>query len=234
VIPWLSHHPRSMLFNILRNELRRAQNNGSNQERKAKGVEKIKERFLANGYPAHIIDRAILQNDQVKETRPRTKKCFLTLPFLSEKQAREVKASLRRCNLADKLCISFRSTNLASLLRPNKNNYCHFPNCKFCARAERGENCMTKFIIYRVKCVYCSSFYVGESARTIRSRLREHITVNTSHVYRHILTHKSNPCLDDVSWTLLHSGLRHYDTRTAVEASEICSLAPDLNVQWAN
>ena len=223
-----------MMMNILRNEVKRAMDNGSSQKEKMDGLSTIKERYLSNGYPPHIINRAINHRRKPSEPQEQQQRQFLTLPFLSEKQVQEVRNSLRRCNLSNFLSISFKSATLSSILRPKYFNTCKFVNCKYCLQADRGESCMTKFVVYIVKCVLCSSFYVGESARTVRSRLREHVSVGSSHVFQHLLSHSARPCLESIHWSILHSGLRHTDTRLAVEINEIRSRRPDLNVQNTN
>lgn len=55
VIPWSSQHPRSLLFNILKNEVRRATKNGSRPQEIQNGRNLITIRYAANGYSRRTI-----------------------------------------------------------------------------------------------------------------------------------------------------------------------------------
>ena len=212
--------------------MRRAIKNSYGPNEEKEGIDIIRKRYSANSYPDNIISRAVTHcKIETQEPQPpNTERLFLTLPFTTERHARIIRNSLRRCNLSDFLTVSFKSTTLSSILQP-KCNYCTDFNYKYCLRAEKGESCMTKFCIYLIKSFKCPSFYVGESARTVRSRLREHVSVSASQVYQHLLSHDVNPSLGLIRRSILHSGIRHTDARRSVEASEISSRQTNINVQ---
>ena len=165
---------------------------------------------------------------QPKVARPR--RTFLTLPFTSDQQARAVRSTLRKCGLHDHLTVSFVSRNLASLLKPRKLKACPKTNCIYCT-AGGGTDCWSKECVYKIKCSHCSSFYIGETKRTMRSRLREHISSDNSLVFQHLRFHSSLPSLSDIEWNIVHFGLPHWSLRRRVELSEITNQDPDINIQ---
>ena len=234
VIPWTSHHPRHLIINVLRNELRRAIRNGSGPEEKRQGTDIIKQRYLNFGYPNKVINNVLHQLRRQQPRRFETneeRKVFLTLPFISEQQSREVRRALKRCKMQDKLYISFKSRTLSSILCPRRDRICVNSSCIYCKYSSNANDCLTKFCIYFIRCNICSASYVGETCRTVRSRLREHVTCESSHVYGHLLLHTACPDISLISWTIIHSGLRNVNLRKSVELREIRSCRPTINVQ---
>ena len=129
---------------------------------------------------------------------------FLSLSFISEMQAREVRKTISKCGLKDKLCVSFKSRPITSVLAPRREPLCTYPTCKFCLAAAHNEDCFTKHCIYFISCVACSASYIGETGRTMRSRLREHVSSQTSLVLRHLLSHNPSPDISSIRWEVLH------------------------------
>ena len=60
----------------------------------------------------------------VHTVEPKPKKVFLSLPFISEMQAREVRRTINKCGLKDMLCISFKSRPITSVLAPRREPLC--------------------------------------------------------------------------------------------------------------
>ena len=232
VLPWKSHHVRSLLINVLINEFRRALALGSDHLHKEKGIEMIRQRFASNGYPPNVLKRC-----EWKARLPATrsvsaageKRVFLSLPFQSEQQARAIRSSARKCGLTQHMSLNFYSKTLAGILKPKKEKLCTKTNCKFC-EAGQGD-CWTKECVYLIKCLTCDSFYIGETKRTMRSRLREHMSSESSLVHEHLKSHSRSPKLDDIRWNVLHARLDNWSLRRRVELSEIQKRNPDINVQ---
>ena len=63
----------------------------------------------------------------------------------------------------------------------------------------------------------------------MRTRLKEHITIDTSLVYRHIVQHEIIPDISMVTWKFLHRGIVNIDLRE-IELSELRVRKPDINV----
>ena len=142
-------------------------------------------------------------------------------------QARAIRSTFRKCDLQNHSVISFASRNLTSFLQPKKGNLCNKTNCAFC-EAGNGTDCWSKELVYKIQCVHCNSFYIGETKRSMRSRLREHISTASSLVYQHLKTHSSHTSMSDIRWAVLHSSLQNWRLRCQVEMSEIRSQRPDI------
>lgn len=235
VIPWDSHHPRYMKINIFKNELRRAIRNGSGIAQQQEGMEGIASRYRANGYPSSVIRRATrsLQSNSVsRPERADTEKVFISLPFMNDNAVREIRRTIQKCNLTDHVCVSFKSNTLSSLLNKKKQSSCE---CNFCRINTGKGNCFSKNVVYMIKCLLCESFYIGETSRTMRSRLREHLGVSTSNVFEHLSKkHNVNPDTHHITWSILHFHVSNYDVRRRVETSEIRSRRPAINSQHAS
>ena len=93
-------------------------------------------------------------------------------------------------------------------------------NCDTCSAAKVAKRCLVKNCVYKIDCRHCHLIYIGESSRTIGSRLKEHIRMQKQTVYVHLATHKKSPSLSDISWEVLHNDIQAFNTRKIVEALE--------------
>ena len=106
------------------------------------------------------------------------------------------------------------------------------PMLQYCLNSRNGDfNCSIKFVVYFIECRLCSATYVGETRRTMRSRLHEHLASPTSNVFRHLNQDHSRAEPGDIHWSILHAGVTRYDVRRRLEFYEIHSRKPLLNVQ---
>ena len=77
-----------------------------------------------------------------------------------------------------------------------------------------------KGVIYKLTCTLCDREYVGQTARTIKSRLKEHLTSTSSAFHQHVTeVHRALP-EDCFVWQIIRAE-RDFFTRTALEAMEI-------------
>ena len=234
VIPWSSHHPKSLLCSILTSEFRRATRNGSGPLAIERGRSIISQRYMANGYPRHIIRRALHRFDHPIQQDKTKKRAYLSLPFLDENSTREIRRAASKYGLSDFLSLTFKSYTLSSLLKPRRPSLCFKSGCKFCLISSSGDNCSRKFVVYLIECRLCPATYIGETARTMRSRLHEHVSSSTSHVFQHLRNAHAEAELEHLTWRILHSGLHSFVLRRKIELTEICSRSPEcplLNVQ---
>ena len=66
--------------------------------------------------------------------------------------------------------------------------------------------------------------YIGETGRTIGSRIKEHLSMDKQTVFKHIMSHKSKkdkPNQEDITWRIIHKNIRYNDERKCIEAIEI-------------
>ncbi len=70
--------------------------------------------------------------------------------------------------------------------------------------------------------VICGIVYIGETSRTIGTRVKEHLTMNKQTVYKHISNHTNSRRKDPkITWKILHNNIRNHGERKYVEAVEI-------------
>jgi hypothetical protein len=77
--------------------------------------------------------------------------------------------------------------------------------------------------------VFSSKVYIGETGRTIGTRIKEHLTMNKQTIYKHIESHTNN--VDDmptISWRILHSNINNDDESKCIEAFEIKKTAGNI------
>ena len=152
-------------------------------------------------------------------------------PYLGEAAASRVRHVVRNCNISHKIVPVFVTpAPLGACVRSDAPLECG-DRC-IC----HGQNlCMRKNVVYRISCSVCTSFYIGETFRTVLSRCREHFSNKDGPVYAHAVGHHGMyPSRDMFSITILGGGFRNTLHRTAREQQLIESLQPDLNIQHAS
>ena len=96
--------------------------------------------------------------------------------------------------------------------------------------------CLVKDVVYEIVCKHCQAKYIGETHRTLRQRLSEHVSAySRSHVYAHISRmHKNQPSLADLQFNIRQGGFQNALHRKAFEADLITLEKPSINVQLAS
>ena len=205
VVNWTSHHPRSLLINISKNEFRRAIRNSSNKHAEKKlSIHIILQRFQDNAYPHRIFKdalRSVRRND-CRRRENLQKKHYLVLPFLSEKQTLNIKCTLFRTGLNDFLTVSLQYNLLSSILKPKQ---CSLHSMQhvfqfFHRRNEAGHA------------------YMSERA----------YEPNTSLVFRHLAQLNTVPHISLITWKILHRAIVNTNLRRHIELCEIRDRQPDI------
>jgi hypothetical protein len=184
---------------------------------KTTSLAKINRRLLQNAYPQGFLDRTISQMNAT----PRDQPDFLTyvkIPFLSEAQRQSVLRLCRRTGLTEHLRLIFTTERSnAWQFRPRHEIQSCPSNCMACATSERPSSCFRKNSVYRVTCVLCGARYVGQTDRTMRSRIIEHIQTSSSHVHQHMVDTHGEVNRMQFKWRVIGSH-PHTRTRLAIEA----------------
>jgi hypothetical protein len=119
--------------------------------------------------------------------------------------------------MAEKIRLIFTTERpLNWLFRPKKEKIKCPLNCIACRTAEKAGNCFSKYVIYKIRCLVCHAVYVGQTERTVRTRITEHTKAMNSHVFIHMATHGANQALS-FKWKILGSH-KDNNTRLAMEA----------------
>ena len=69
---------------------------------------------------------------------------------------------------------------------------------------------------------HCNITYIGETGRTVGSRIKEHLRMKKQTVFVHLKSHSDNPFEEcPISWKILHSNIKSHSKRKIIEALEI-------------
>ncbi len=146
----------------------------------------------------------------------------MKLPYINEELKRRALSVIRRSGI-NNVKIHFMNGRPSSrVFAPPRDRASCRDNCETCKSASKPKQCLTKNVIYEITCTCCGMVYVGETGRTIGSRIKEHLKMDKQTVYKHIESHKSGrPDQFDISWKILHRNIAYQDERKCIEAFEI-------------
>ena len=183
IIHFTSAQPMQGKLAVLNFELMRANRNGSNKEAIERGIEKVENIFLTNGYPRRVIKRTSfkvkhLNNDKKTKKDKNKNTTFISLPFIDDDPSRKINAKVRSSGLPIKIAWQKGQTVSSILTRSALNP----PQCpsgnKTCHACEAGvdERSTTKNVVYKITCTICQNAdYIGETKRQARLRFNEHL-----------------------------------------------------------
>ena len=84
-----------------------------------------------------------------------------------------------------------------------------------------------KNVVYEIKCLHCGIPYIGETGRTIGSRMKEHLSMDKQTVFKHIMNHnkrsnkQDNPNPDDITWRIIYNNIKYQGERKCIEAIDL-------------
>jgi hypothetical protein len=182
-------------------------------------MDKLMKRFSGNSYPRsfveHVINHTRIQ--PLDKTEPIT---YIRIPYNCERQRFQISQLCRATGLDNKLRIIYiTAKSLAWQFRGERDNMICPPKCSACRTACMQGKCFTKFCVYHITCNICGASYVGQTERTIRTRIHEHLTSKISHVYLHMMSH-SESTVEGFKWRIIATE-RCNKTRLAIEAMHI-------------
>lgn len=127
-------------------------------------------------------DAIVPQNNMCLNKYKRAKKntntnsVHLTIPFITERMSRKIKAAISNTNLEIRL-IETPGKTLKEILSTNKSStntiFCQKKTCNATDQL-RNINCKRRGIIYELTCTQCNSKYIGETGRPLHTRMAEH------------------------------------------------------------
>ena len=72
--------------------------------------------------------------------------------------------------------------------------------------------------VYIIECTHCHLVYIGETSRTVGSRIKEHVRMEKQTIYQNLIKHTNTPMLKEISWDILHNNIPQHQTRKIIEA----------------
>ena len=186
-------------------------------------------RYLMNGYPAHVIEKFLLKQSPDRRQRAQpTSRLYLRFPFINDTFANQVRTTLRSANFSFQILPIFvNNPPLKTLLKRNTNTTCG----RHCLCNNKNV-CIKKNVVYHIQCNICNANYIGETMRTMRKRISEHMYAESnSFVYEHFMeAHGRRPSRNDIDVSIM---LQEFGTALEREEAEqmvIQKLKPSINI----
>ena len=121
--------------------------------------------------------------------------------------------------MSDFINLSFiGSPSLKKIFRPPKEKLKCNSNCQFCKCNTVPNQCNLKNVIYQINCTYCNQIYIGQTGRSIKTRLSEHTKgLCNSAVFLHFKCTHPNSVIN-ISWKLIHINVPNTSKREILES----------------
>ena len=176
-------------------------------------------KFLSNGYPASIIQKAREKVEQNRQTEKRRPVVTVFMPYINEKFSRLTRDLIRRCGASDLTRIVTKSRPpLKRMLAPPRSRPCCKKECHTCKNfgGARSSPCLARNLVYKISCCMCNQVYIGETSRRIGDRLKEHETQAQSWVHQHFKSFHEGAVR--YTWSILHDNVPNLCIRLFIES----------------
>ena len=101
-----------------------------------------------------------------------------------------MQAVVRRSGISN-IRLQYRNgTPSAREFAPPKQKLNCMEECETCKSGKKSNQCLRKNAVYEITCSHCGILYIGETGRTIGTRIKEHLTMEKQTVYKHLESHK--------------------------------------------
>ena len=244
IMHFTSCHPMQTKRAIIHSQSLRALRLGSDKAAQNRGMEKITNLFISNGYPSQLI-RKVQNAARYKQTmkRPQTKNdnsntTFISLPYIDETLTRKINAAVKSSDLNIRVAWKSGPTLSSKLIRSAlEPPTCPRGNRKSCNTCDGGlgGKCHTKNVVYQITCKLCKGVYVGKTRRMVRTRFMEHLgdarnRRRGTDLGDHVLAEHQNtqPKNDDFQIEILHI-CKDEANLMITESIEIRNRRPALN-----
>ena len=230
VLPWISHVPLQQKMALLRTERLRTIRNCTSSELETAAIERHKERFISNGYPKKVVEEHYCKNGSSSRRKDRRKDngkvIYLRYPYINEKYAIKIRNILKKTKLPVPIKpIFITAAPLRTQLR--KSN----PEAiKHACISEDSCICLKKNIVYEITCKICQEKYIGETHRTLLTRIKEHHKSSSSQYYDHFIK-KHHMAPEMTSFKISQGGFSNTLQRKAAETKLIKVVKPSINIQ---
>ena len=100
---------------------------------------------------------------------------YIKMPFINEDLKRQTQAVIKRTGISNTRVYYVNGRTSASVFKAPKDKQLCPDNCDTCSAAKVAKRCLVKNCVDKIDCRHCHLIYIGESSRTIGSRLKEHM-----------------------------------------------------------
>ena len=224
--PWDSHGPLSLKRGTLVGEIKRAITRSTDAQSQRASIKLITKLHKRNGYPKRFVTSTIKRtlrtcNIQPTEQELAQDPVYIKVPFINEVLKQQTQAVIKRSGIQNIKVHYMTGRPLSSIFRPPKEQQKCPEACETCTSAKKVNKCLSKNCVYIIECTHCHLVYIGETSRTVGSRIKEHVRMKKQTIYQHLVSHTNTPMLKDISWDILHNNIPQHQTRKIIEALEI-------------
>ena len=137
-----------------------------------------------NGYPQHIIDETFPEEAPTPHTirhNNNTDCLYLQIPYISDAVDYKIITIFKKKGLPVR--ITHKSTTLRQILKPKNNNptSCNQTQCA----TSKDNLCFERNVVYQITCNECHQSHIGSTIRRTHDRIKKHLSLSTSSVYKH-------------------------------------------------
>ena len=207
---------------LIHNLLHRAWSLGNTFKSACENIDVITKRLINNGYHQQKIEyftNKVVNNIHLNKNKATREKAdaVLVLPY-GLKAAKLRSSLLKMMNKVKSVDIIFRTNKLSSYF----SNKCQIPKD------------MQSNVVYKFCCAGCGASYIGETMRSLRTRVGEHTQRSrASHIYEHTSTcdKRSSIKANLAEFNVIKKNFLSTSQRKAFEALCIMQHKPKLNIQ---
>ena len=182
-----SAHPRSVLKGIVKGEVKRSFENCTLNQHRITEANRIREKYLKNGYPLSLITKALNEwkPNKISLRKRDPPRIWAPIPYI--KGLYEVVASMFR-----KFNVGVYSSTGCTIQSAASNGW----KSKAPLKNEAG-------VVYGVTCKNCHKIYIGQTGRKLTERINEHKRAvlnknNSNAVARHVMETKHEADFDNI------------------------------------
>ena len=131
--------------------------------------------FKQNGYPKRFIQAVIRQTLNTIPNNDEQENIYLKIPYVSEQLKRRALSVICNSGISN-IKTHFMNGRLSSkVFAPSREKRNCPDDCETCKLTLKTNCCFTKHVVYQIMCSNCNIRYIGETGRTVGSRIKEHL-----------------------------------------------------------
>lgn len=227
-INFYSHHREKTKINLilgLKNRIHKISHHTLYND----NIKKLYNILLLNSYPSNLLKRLLFNNPATRDTTtiPRTSQnnngdqenplntnqnTFAVLPYIQDVTARLM-------TIFRKYDVKFAVRNLMTM------------NGLFTKTKDKAETLEKSNVVYKIKCNNCTKVYIGQTSRSLKSRITSHrsdirLKKNTCALAEHSIENDHQPNYEEVQVLDTHAS---YNKRCFLEMSRILQEPSSMN-----
>ncbi|KAK6751464.1 hypothetical protein RB195_003079 [Necator americanus] len=164
---------------VLSNMFRTARTVCSGPEERKESLTLANEIAVSNGYEVRTSETRRYQSERARQVEnPTADKIPLCFPYISDEVSAAIRRCLRKADLDSSVSVvEIPPNNLKRQLVRNRlyDTICTTPNCIICPTGRSGD-CLRSGVIYLISCTNFGDEYIGETARPLYVRIKEHVS----------------------------------------------------------